>query len=462
MLFFLCWLMANGNQQLIMLGILAWMLIWWISSALPIGVTALIPIVLFPLCGILDLQSTTANYANPVIYLFFGGFVLGLAIEKWHLHKRIALNIIRLTGEAPNRIILGSMLATALLSSIISNTATTVMMLPIGMSVVSLLGSKLEGKDARNFAITLMLGIAYAANIGGMATLIGTPPNLVLAGLTREAGLAELGFAQWMLFAAPLVLVLFLMVYLINTRLVFRVKIKALAGIKELIGSELKSLGKMNTGEKRTVLVVSLTALLWIFRAQLQKIGLLANLSDTVIAIAAAIALFSLPAGRNESEKRILDWADTKKLPWGILLLFGGGISLARGMEETEIVNLIADWIASGSYAWPILIVLLVTFFAVFLTEVMSNVALVSVFIPVAFVIASKLGLDEMSLAIPLTLGASCAFMFPISTPPNAIVYSSGYIKMNEMAKTGILLNIICILVITVYSYFAGPLFFGN
>lgn len=444
-----------------MLGILGWMLSWWISSALPIGVTALLPMVLFPLCGILDLPSTTANYANPVIYLFFGGFVLGLAIEKWHLHRRIALNIIRLTGEAPKRVILGSMLATALLSSIISNTATTVMMLPIGMSVVSLLGNKLKGNDARNFAITLMLGIAYAANIGGMSTLIGTPPNLVLAGLTREAQLTELGFAQWFFFALPLVVLLFILVYVINTRVVFPVRIKSLEGIKSLIHQELKALGKISSGEKRVILVVSGTALLWIFRAQLQKIPFLADLNDTIIAVAASMVLFALPAQKGRYKERILVWEDTKKLPWGILLLFGGGISLARGMEETQIVNVIAEWIASGSYASPLLIVLLVTLFAVFLTEVMSNVALVSVFIPVAFVIARQLGLDELSLAIPLTLGASCAFMFPISTPPNAIVYSSGNLKMSDMAKTGLLLNLLCIICIALYGYFVGPYFFG-
>lgn len=443
-----------------MLGILSWMLSWWISSALPIGITALLPMVLFPLCGILDLRATAANYANPVIYLFFGGFVLGLAIEKWHLHRRIALNIIRLTGEAPKRVILGSMLATALLSSIISNTATTVMMLPIGMSVVSLLGSKLEGKDARNFAITLMLGIAYAANIGGMSTLIGTPPNLVLAGLTRESSLIELGFAQWFFFAGPLVIILFAIVYVINTRVVFPVNIKTLTGIKTLINNELKTLGEISSGEKRVILVVACTALLWIFRAQLQKINFLAELNDTIIAVTASIVLFALPAQSGKNNQRILVWEDTKKLPWGILLLFGGGISLARGMEETKIVNLIADWIASGSYATPLLVVLLVTLFAVFLTEVMSNVALVSVFIPVAFVIARQLGLDELSLAIPLTLGASCAFMFPISTPPNAIVYSSGKIKMSDMAKTGLVLNLLCILIIALYGYFVGPYFF--
>lgn len=463
LLFIICIGLGGTNDpQVKMLAVMLWMLSWWITSALPIGVTALLPIVLFPMLDILDLKETTANYASPIIYLFFGGFVLGLAIEKWNLHKRIALNIINLSGEKPSRIILGSMLATALLSMWISNTATTVMMLPIGISVVGLLGDKLNDKKAgRNFGISLMLGIAYAANIGGITTLIGTPPNLVLAGIVSKSGLGELSFATWLFFALPLVIVLFALVYFINTRLVFPVRIARLEGIKTLIKQELKALGSMGKGEKRVMFIMASTALLWIFRVQLKGIPGLENLSDPVIAIFAAIVLFAFPSGEKEKQTPLLVWKDTKKLPWDILLLFGGGISLAKGMEKTDIVGLVGNWISSGNLEDHLLIILLVCALAVFLTEVMSNVALVSVFIPVSFVIASNLGLGGLELAIPLTIGASCAFMFPISTPPNAIVYSSGYFKMGDMARTGIILNIVCIVVISLYCWLVQPSFFG-
>ncbi|MEP2447601.1 MAG: DASS family sodium-coupled anion symporter [Balneola sp.] len=460
-LFTLCVLIGDfDNVQVRMIGVVFWMLSWWITSVVPIAVTALLPIILFPMLGILELRETTINYANPVIYLFFGGFVLGLAIEKWGLHRRIALNIMKLAGDKPSRVILGCMLATSLLSMWISNTATTVMMLPIGMSVVALLGDKFENqKSGKNFALTLMLGIAFAANIGGITTLIGTPPNLVLASIVQDSGLEPLNFSDWLFFAFPLVVILFSSVYLINTKVVFPVKIKKLEGIGELLSKELERIGSMKVSERRVLIIMLGTALLWIFRSQLTQIEFLANLNDTIIAIFATVILFIWPS--EHKGKALLDWNDTKKLPWDILLLFGGGISLAKGLEVTNIVGLLGEWISGTIAPNPLLVILVVCAFAVFLTEVMSNVALVAVFIPVSFVIAQSFGLNELQLAIPLTIGASCAFMFPISTPPNAIVYSSGYIKMNEMARTGIFLNITCIVLISLYCYFFQDWFFG-
>lgn len=447
------------SEQARMIGVLLWMLSWWITSVVPIGVTALLPIILFPLTGIMDVRSTTINYGNYIIFLFFGGFVLGLAIEKWGLHKRIALNIMNLAGDRPSRVILGCMLATALLSMWISNTATTVMMLPIGMSVVALLKDKLDdGVGAKNFALTLMLGIAYAANIGGIATLIGTPPNGVLLSIVESSGLPAIGFSEWLFFALPLVVILFTAVYLINTKLIFPVRIKKLEGIGNLIATELKGLGKMGKSERNVLIIMVSTALLWIFRSQLSKIPGLEALNDTIIAIFASVMLFIWPSGK--ITEPLLVWKDTKKLPWDILLLFGGGISLAKGMEVTNIVGLLGDWISSSVAPNPLIIILVVCALAVFLTEVMSNVALVAVFIPVSFVIAQSFGLDELQLAIPLTIGASCAFMFPISTPPNAIVFSSGHISMGQMSRVGIVLNITCIVIITLYSYFFQGVFF--
>ncbi len=456
------WPSAQWHLQLSMLGIIIWMLTWWISQAVPIGVTSLLPMILFPLAGIAELKNTAANYASPIIYLFFGGFVLGIALEKWQVHKRIALTILKAAGESASRIVLGSMLATALLSMWISNTATTVMMLPIGMSVVGLVRHSFEdSKKAQNFGIALMLGIAYAANLGGMATLIGTPPNLVLANLVQEAELAPLGFARWLFFALPLVILLFAVVFWLNTRLLFPLKAQKLSGISELLSKELKTLGKAKAAEKRVLLVLAATATLWILKAQLNQIAGLESLSDTIIALLAAVALFIIPAGQSEKTGPLLAWPDMQKMPWSILLLFGGGISLAKGMEKTEMVNTLGQWISSASYPSVLLLILVITLFAVFLTEVMSNVALVSVFIPVSFIIANSLQVDSLLLAIPLTLGASCAFMFPISTPPNAIVYSSGFLKMGQMAKAGIWLNLLSIALISLYAYVLVPIFFG-
>lgn len=449
----------NESDQIKMIAVALWMLSWWVTAAIPIGVTALLPIVLLPILDILSLRETTINYANPVIYLFFGGFVLGLAIEKWNLHRRIALNIMNLAGEKPSRIILGGMLATSLLSMWISNTATTVMMLPIGMSVVMLLKDKFDDASSyKNFALTLMLGIAYAANIGGIATIIGTPPNLVLAGIVEESGLEPLSFANWLFFAFPLVVILFAMVYLVNTKIIYPVKIKELPGIRALISDELTQLGNLQKGEKRVMIVMLVTALCWIFRTQITKIEALSSVSDTGIAIAASIALFMIPSGKRDQP--LLEWPDTKRLPWDILLLFGGGISLAKGLEVTNVVSALGNWISANTIAEPLIIILVVCGFALFLTEIMSNVALVAVFIPVSFVISQFFGLNELQLAIPLTIGASCAFMFPISTPPNAIVFSSGHIKMSEMARSGVVLNSLSVLIISIYCYFMQEYFF--
>lgn len=452
--FALLLILAQGQEQIQLLAVLLWMLIWWITSAVPIGVTALLPIPLFPLLGIMSIEAVTPNYANRIIYLFFGGFLLGLALEKWQVHKRIALNIMKKSGDRPQRVILGAMTATALLSMWISNTATTVMMLPIGMSVLALLDDKMPNARAgKHFGLNLMLGIAFAANIGGMATLIGTPPNLVLAGLIEEAGLAPIDFASWLGFALPLVIVLFLLVYLVGTRIIFPIRMKKIEGLKPLIREELNALGKMNRPEKRVSLVMLGAALAWIFRSQLNRIAALQALDDTIIAVAAGVLLFALPAGTRQKQ-RLLTWEDTKRLPWGILLLFGGGISLAKGMEATQMVQLVADWIGAIPYPHLLLLLIVICAFSVLLTELMSNVALVSVFIPVALVMAGQLGALPLQLAVPLTLGASCAFMFPIATPPNAIVFSSGRIKMKEMARLGLWLNILSILIISLYCYF--------
>lgn len=437
-----------------MIGVVLWMLTWWVTTVVPIGVTALLPMVLYPLLGIAPLEETTAHYANPIIYLFFGGFVIGLAIEKWNLHRRIALNILRVSGSALPRVVLGAMAATFLLSMWISNTSTTVMMLPIGLSIVHLLEGQFAPAVTRKFATALLLGIAYAANVGGMATLIGTPPNLVLAGLMREQGGFSYDFASWLLLALPLALLLFGGIYLLLTRVFFKLGRARSGKLSTLLGQELRALGPMQAGEKRVLALLSLTALLWIVRSPLEKaVPLLAPLSDPLIAVAAAILLFVVSTPAAEGWQPLLRWPDMKQLPWGILLLFGGGLSLASGLERSQIVTEVGQWISSGNYPHVLVVILLITAFSLLLTEVMSNVALVSVFIPVALVIAPQLQLPAEQLTVPLTLAASCAFMFPISTPPNAVVYSSQYISMRQMARVGAALNLLAILMIALYTW---------
>tara|TARA_R110002072_G_scaffold113367_3_gene242770 strand:+ start:2865 stop:4193 length:1329 start_codon:yes stop_codon:yes gene_type:complete len=436
-----------------------WMLAWWISNAVPIGITALLPIILFPMLGILDLKSTSANYAHPIIYLFLGGFMLGLAIEKWKLHKRIALNILKYSGEKPSKIVLGSMLATSLLSMWISNTATAIMMLPIGMSIIKLIGSKLHSKkEKQNFALSILLGIAYAANIGGIGTLIGTPPNLVLASLAEDSGLNGINFSSWFFFAIPLVIVLFSLCFILLSKIIFPLKSLKIEGMSLLIKQELENLGELSEGEKRVSIILIFTALCWVFRAQLNQIYFLENLSDTIIAIMTSIVLFALPSGKKS--KPILVWEDSKKLPWEILLLFGGGLALAKGLSVSNIVLDIGTWISSNSGSAIFILIIVICAFSIFLTEVMSNVALVSVFIPVSFIVAEGFGLNGLQLAIPLTIGASCAFMFPISTPPNAVVFASGKIKMKDMAKAGFFLNLLCLILISLYCYWFQDFFF--
>ena len=363
------------------------------------------------------------------------------------------------SGASPERILLGTMASTALLSMWISNTATTVMMLPIGLSLYQLLEEKMNNeKLARNFGIALMLGIAYSANIGGMATLIGTPPNLVFASLSSSVLEREVPFSNWMLFALPLSILLFTLVWLFLAKILFPTKNIQLKGIEPMLKTELQKLGKMSTSEKRVAGVLIIMAFAWIFRAQISQVPGFENLSDTIIAIAGMLALFLIPA--EKKARALLTEKDLGKLPWNIILLFGGGLSLAKALEVSNVVQSIAEILVASGWQSLLIISLLICAFAVFLTEVMSNVALVSVFVPVAFIIANQMGFDAWTLAIPLTLGASCAFMFPVATPPNAIVYSSGFLRTQDMAKAGLIFNVISILIISFYSYYLIPIVF--
>ncbi len=440
------------------IGVAGWMITWWITQVIPIGVTALLPMVLFPSLGIEGLKSVASNYSNPIIYLFFGGFVLGLAIERWNLHQRFALAILKKSGNKPRKIILGSMLATAVMSMWISNTASTMMMLPIGLSISQLLQDQFSSEEANNrFTLCLLLGLAYAANIGGIATLIGTPPNLVLAALAGETLGIEISFAQWLLMALPITTILFFIAHFLNTRVLYPVQGERLMGLGVLLYKKIENLGPQGTGEKRVKWVFIITALLWIFRSPISKLPGLDFLSDPIIALAAAVSLFIIPSGEN---RPLLIWEDTRSLPWDILLLFGGGLSMASGLASSGLVELLGQVLTdAGSFPWFI-IVAIIAFASIFLTEGMSNVALVSVLVPIGFAVAIPLGGDPLELAVPLTVAASCAFMLPIATPPNAIVFSSNCITMQQMMRAGFVMNIVAAILIAVYGFFVVPLIF--
>ncbi|MBT8205300.1 MAG: DASS family sodium-coupled anion symporter [Eudoraea sp.] len=437
-----------------------WMIIWWITEAVSISVTALLPLILFPLLKVMPIADVGANYGSPIIFLFFGGFVLALALEKVNLHRRIALNIIRITGTTPNRVVLGFMIATASLSMWISNTASTVVMLPIAMSVIGLLINDADGftKNDQNFALSVMLGIAFSANAGGIATVIGTPPNSVLIGLLENEYNIEVSFLKWMTLGLPFSIILLIICYLVLVKWMFPNRELTLAASKEVIREELNKLGPTSGKEKMVLTIFGFTVFLWIFRTLINKLIPGLGLSDTIISVMAAVALFSLPYNATKGDF-IITWRDTQRLPWGILILFGGGLALAKGMSVSGIVDVVSNAIATSEisilFTASLLILLML-----FMTELMSNVALVAVLAPVVAGIAIGLGIPMLYLLIPVTIASSCAFMLPMATPPNAIVFASGYIKVHEMARVGVILNLIAVgLLILMFQYIV-PLMF--
>lgn len=432
----------------------AFMLTWWITEAVPLAVTSLLPIILLPLLGVSDTKTAAAPYANPVVFLFMGGFMIALAMEKWDLHRRIALNIVRMTGTNANGIILGFFLATAAISMWISNTATTVMMLPIATSVIGLLSKNnkdVSRQGIQYFALGMMLAIAYGANIGGTATIIGTPPNVVFAGFMRSQFDYEVSFAKWMLMAVPFTILMLLIAYLLIVRVLYPNKLGKFAGAEELIQQEVDELGDISPGEKRTLIIFVTTALLWVLRANINSWIPGLELTDEGIAMIATVALFVTPLHFGEG-RFVLDWHDTQKLPWGILLLFGGGLSLAAALADTGIIDMVGNQF-SGLQNANLLIILGLSTVSLFLTEVMSNVALVTIFLPVVGGIAQGAGIDPLEVCIPVTLAASCAFMLPMSTPPNAIVFASGHLTIPQMVRAGLILNLTTILLITFVVY---------
>lgn len=436
------------------------MVVWWITEAVSISVTALLPLLLFPILKIMDISDVGANYGSPIIFLFFGGFVLALALEKVNLHKRIALNIIKITGTTPNKVVLGFMIATAALSMWISNTATAVVMLPIAMSVIGLLVNDADGftKSDRNFALSVMLGIAFAANAGGVATVIGTPPNSVMIGLLENEYNIEISFLKWMVIGVPFSTLMIWISYLVLVKWMYPNKQLKFTASKDVINDELKKLGPMSGKEKMVLAIFGVTVFLWIFRTVINGLLPELKLNDTIISIMAAIAMFSIPYNIKKGDF-IINWKDTQRLAWGILILFGGGLALAKGMSVSGIVDVVSEAIAQAEISVLFTAILLITLI-LFMTELMSNVALIAVLAPVVAGIAIGLEIPILYLLIPVTIASSCAFMLPMATPPNAIVFASGYIKVSEMARVGVILNVIAVIILLLMFQFVIPFLF--
>lgn len=441
-----------------MMAATSWIAIWWVTEAIPIAATSLLPLVLFPLLGIMGIGDTSSSYADPLILLYMGGFMIAISIEKWNLHKRIALTIIALIGTDLKMIILGFMLATAFLSMWISNTATALMMLPIGMAVVAQIGANLSGTQITQNMIgqALMLGIAYSASIGGVATIIGTPTNLVLVAVIKTFYQVEIGFAQWMMLGFPISMGLLFVCwwYLVKFAFPLPPSLK-LPGGKEEIYRQIKLLGKMSTEEKRVLLVFSVVSFCWVTRSFLLQ-NYIPGIDDTVIAVGGALALFVLPASPSKGG-RLLDWKSAEKLPWGILLLFGGGLAIAGGFEQTGL----AEWIGLQFVSLknvPFWIFLFAIIAAVnFLTEITSNTASASMILPILTAVALAMGVHPFGLMVSATLAASCAFMLPVATPPNAIVFGSGYLTIPDMMRAGVWMNLLSIIFLFLMTYFLLP-----
>jgi solute carrier family 13 (sodium-dependent dicarboxylate transporter), member 2/3/5 len=431
------------------------MIALWVTEAMPMPVVALVPLVFFPLMGVAKIDEAAAPYANPVIFLFLGGFMIGLAIEKWYLHKRIALNIVQLTGTSGNRIVLGFIIATGFLSMWLSNTATTMMMYPIAMSVIRVMeDNHAEKAKMNNLAVCLLLAIAYASNFGGIATIIGTPPNVAYVGFLEKHNGYAFRFADWMKLCLPLSIVLLLSLYIVMTKILYPIRMAADGAAKQMIQGELKEMGKLSKPEKRVLFVFVTTALLWITKDIINSAQKMVTLDDTMIAITGALLLFIIPA---EKDKYLLEWPDTQKMAWGILLLFGGGISLAGQLEKAGLIQSLGQWIAGFAHG-GLLLVFMVALLSVFISEVMSNVAQVIVFAPVIAGMSEALHTDPLQLGMAMTLGASCAGMLPMGTPPNAIVFASGRLKLKHMTTTGFIMNIMSVLLITAFCWYLLPI----
>jgi sodium-dependent dicarboxylate transporter 2/3/5 len=437
------------------------MAVWWATEAVPIAVTALLPLVFFPLLGIADIQTTAAPFANKVIYLFLGGFIVALGMQRWNLHRRIALTVLQYAGSNGRSLVGGFMLASALLSMWVMNTSTTMMLLPIAVSIIAVVHGTVDKLDLRarhDFQYALLLGVAYASSIGGMATLVGTAPNAMMAAFMLDNYGTAIDFASWMMVGVPLAVLMLPLAWLALTRWVFRVDFHTSHEGRQALRKMKDDLGPISVPEKRVGIVFVLLALTWIFRPLLVLVPGLSALDDSGIAMAGAVSLFLIPSG-NRDDPFLIRWQHIEKLPWSILLLFGGGLSLAGAVSNSGL----AEWIggslnALGTLPLPVL-VMLAAAMIIFLTELTSNIATTATFLPVVGAIAIEAGIDPIVLTVPVTFAASCAFMLPVATPPNAIVFGSGLLTIPKMARAGFALNLIGIVLVTVVALTLAPRF---
>lgn len=459
---------AGMSQEALMVAATTiWIAIWWMSEALPIPVTALLPIVILPITGALSVGEVTAGYSNPLIFVFLGGFMIALALERWNLHRRIALHIIAVVGSTPSRIVLGFMVATGFLSMWISNTATAMMMVPMGMAVVTQLAT-LKGKEHITeedlkqgkypFGTALMLGIAYSASIGGIATLVGTPPNIVLAGAASELLNIEITFVKWMMIGTPIAIIGLFGSWFYLTRFAYKISTDEIPGGLEVVRNEIRNLGPMSQAEKGVLLVFGLVALGWITRPWLIK-PFFPEVNDAVIAIAGAVVLFAIPVRRQDNTPAFLmDWEAATRLPWGIVLLFGGGLAIADAFKITGLAQWLGESLGVLSGAPFIVITLAVVAMVIFLTEVTSNTASTTLLMPVMAALGAGIGINPLLLMVPTAIAASCAFMLPVATPPNAIVFGSGQVSIPQMARAGVWLNLCGVVLITLLGFLWQPL----
>ena len=440
-------------------GVALMMATFWICEPIPIPATALLPLVLFPLLGLADGKAAAAPYANPVIYLFLGGFFIAAAMQRWGLHRRLALGLISAMGTRPTHIIAGFLLSAALLSMWVSNTATALMMLPIALSVAQLLPAD-GGDDAKNraFATALLLAVAYGATTGGMATLIGTPPNALLAGYMEKVYGQRIGFGQWMLIGLPVTLIALPLVWLVLTRVSFRLGREPVSGMAELLADERAKLGPVSRGEATVAIVFCLTALGWVTQPLLAKV--LPGVSDTLIAMTGALLLFMIPVSVTRGEFA-LDWDSAKAVPWEVLLLFGGGLSLAGMIDTHGLSRFLGDQCAALRGLPVVLTLAVICFGILMLTELTSNTATAATFLPVMAALAVSLGQNPLLFVVPTALAANCSYMMPVGTPPNAIVFGSGRITLPQMARAGMWLNVALVPVLLAMLLLLGRWVFG-
>lgn len=444
------------------LAITLWIATWWITEAIPIAATSLLPLILLPIGHVLNPEEVSAQYGNDIIFLFLGGFILAIAMERWNLHTRVALSIINTLGTSTGKILLGFMIATGFLSMFVSNTAAVMIMIPIGLAIIKeaneLKSQNTKPESISKFEQSLVLAIGYAGTIGGLGTLIGTPPLIILKGQYQSAFGEEISFAKWMIIGVPTVIVLLFLVWIYIRYIAFKHDMKELPGGQKLIKEKLSELGKMKYEEKIVSVVFLLASFLWISREFLLKHwSYTSEVADGTIAMFISVLLFLIPAKNKEKHKRIIDWEVAKELPWGVLILFGGGLALAKGISESGLAKWLGEQLRLIEGVSPLIIVIVITIFVLFLTEITSNTATATMILPILATLSVAVNVHPLLLMVPAAMAANCAYMLPVGTPPNAIVFGTGKIGIKRMASVGVWVNLLSIIIVVLVVYFLVP-----